>query len=117
MRKWIQTVGPLTCLFAVAVLALGCGGSDATGTPDSGTVTVQMIDDQFNSPQVHVAQNTTVHWVNNGSNAHTVTANDGAFDSGTTTKGGRFDHTFATKGTFQYHCNFHQGMTGTVVVE
>ena len=37
-------------------------------------------------------------------------------NSGTINGGGTYPHTFANAGTYNYHCNFHGGMTGSVVV-
>jgi plastocyanin len=53
---------------------------------------------------------------------HTVTANDGSFDSGNTLNhnGATFSHTFSTANvTLNYHCKVHQaccGMQGAVIV-
>ena len=47
---------------------------------------------------------------------HTVTAVDGAFDSGNLARNQSFGHTFGTAGTFMYRCNIHQYMQGTIVV-
>jgi plastocyanin len=53
--------------------------------------------------------------------SHTVTADDGSFDSGTLSSGKSFSYTFNTAGDFPYHCTFHggpggEGMAGTVTV-
>ena len=37
-------------------------------------------------------------------------------DSGNITNGTTFSHAFNTVGSFSYHCIYHAGMTGTVVV-
>jgi plastocyanin len=61
--------------------------------------------------------NNTVTWVNNDSAPHTVTANDGSFDSGNLAPTGTFTFTFTTPGTYEYHCIYHPWMVGTVVVK
>jgi plastocyanin len=63
-----------------------------------------------------VAVGTTVTWTNQDSTAHTVTANDGSFDSGPIQPGKSFSHTFSTAGTVAYHCKIHPSMTATVTV-
>ena len=63
---------------------------------------------------VHVGD--TVTWTNNGPTAHTATANDGSFDTGTLQKGQSASHTFSRAGTFAYVCSIHPFMHGTVVV-
>jgi plastocyanin len=66
---------------------------------------------------ITVAVGTTVTWTNNDSTGHTVTSNTGAFDSGALGAGKTFSFTFQTAGTYQYHCTFHAGMVGSVVVQ
>ena len=47
---------------------------------------------------------------------HTVTAVDGAFDSGKLAEGEQFSHRFRTAGSFAYRCAIHPDMRGTVQV-
>jgi hypothetical protein len=47
---------------------------------------------------------------------HTVTADNGEFDSGVLGKDKSFSHLFDTAGTVEYHCEIHPNMTGIVVV-
>ena len=49
--------------------------------------------------------------------AHTVTADDGSFDSKSLASNATFSQTFAKAGTFAYHCAIHPGMKGTVTVQ
>jgi plastocyanin len=58
----------------------------------------------------------SVKWTNEDSITHTVTADDGAFDSGNLAAGKAFSFTFDQAGTFAYHGKIHQRMTGTVTV-
>jgi plastocyanin len=62
-----------------------------------------------------VGQGVVWSWNDNGV-AHTVTADDGSFDSGRMTSG-TFRHTFDHPGEVTYHCQIHpQQMMGTIVV-
>ena len=61
--------------------------------------------------------NSTVTWTNNDSSPHTVTANDGSFQSGNLAPGQSYTFTFTTPGTYEYHCTYHPWMVGTVVVK
>lgn len=63
---------------------------------------------------VHVGQ--TITWTNNGPSAHTATATNGSFDTGTLSKGQSASHTFTQTGTFSYFCRIHPFMHGTIVV-
>lgn len=70
------------------------------------------------SPQVITAKmGDTIIWTNDGSLPHTVTAAGGAFDSGILAKGRQWSHTASVAGTFNYACDLHPQMKGTLVVE
>lgn len=92
----------------------GAGGaSQSTGGSGS---SVSIIDFGFNPSSTTVKAGTTVNWTNTGSATHTVTADDGSFDSGHLSGGSNFSHTFSTAGTFTYHCAIHSSMKATIVV-
>jgi len=92
-------------------------GEPASGSPAASghSVTIQNLSFQPNALTVSVG--TTVTWTNNDSTQHTVTADDGSFDSGVLQEGATFSQTFTAAGTFSYHCNIHSTMTGTITVQ
>ena len=71
----------------------------------------------FSPATLTIAVGSTVIWKNRGPVAHTVTSNDGTFDSGDLPAGGTFRFTFTKSGTFPYICNYHPYMTGTIIVQ
>lgn len=80
------------------------------------SVTIQ--DFSFTKNSITVPIGTAVRWSNNGSANHTVTSDSGnELESGTLAKSDTYLHTFNTNGTYTYHCKFHPGMTGTIVVK
>jgi plastocyanin len=48
---------------------------------------------------------------------HTVTGEDGSFDSGTMAQGATFKATFDSPGEYRYICELHPGMRGKVMVK
>jgi len=72
----------------------------------------------FSPVGVSIPAGASVTWTNRSTAPHTVTADGGAFDSGSTdiAPGGSYTHTFTAPGTYSYHCNLHSYMTGTVTV-
>jgi len=109
---WALAVGAL--LAALAMLAPAAGAAAAQQQGQGTTVSIQ---DFFFSPaQITVQPGTTVTWMNNGQAPHTVTADDGSFDSETLQPGQSFSFTFANAGTFSYFCEIHPFMTGSVTV-
>jgi plastocyanin len=58
----------------------------------------------------------TVAVHNADSTAHTITADDKSFDTGNIEASGQKTITVAKAGTFAYHCNIHNYMTGVIQV-
>jgi plastocyanin len=86
------------------------------------TTTVHMVDFQFQPKTLTVKKGTTVVFVNLDTAKHTVTEDDGKFNSKDVLPGESFSFTFNETGTFPYHCEFHGDrggvdMAGTVVVQ
>src|SRR3989344_428824 len=82
-------------------------------TSDQQVVT---IENYIYSPNtITVKVGSSVMFKNNDSVAHTATADDGNFDTGTIQPGETGEPTFDKAGTYLYHCTLHPNMTGTVV--
>jgi plastocyanin len=99
---------------ATAIATLACEGlrrrSNMTQTH---TIEITAMKFPADTP---VAQGDTVVWTNRMSANHTITADDGSFDSGPLGKDKSFSHTFGAAGTVPYHCEIHPFMTGAVSV-
>lgn len=122
-------------------------GDDAPNDADSGNDTsvdpepraavtwdIDVGDNSFDAGSLSIQVGDTVRWTQSGSNPHTVTEDDGAFDShadcdplapldplGTCMgNGDTFEHTFETVGDVGYYCKVHggpgSGMSGTISV-
>ena len=116
-----STVGTYTVTYTV---------SDAAGNQATETRTVNVIDNNnptthyiniqgyaFSPSSITINVGDTIVWTNYDSASHTVTSNDGTFDSGSITNGNTFSFTFTSAGTFDYYCAPHPGMTGSVTVQ
>jgi plastocyanin len=79
-------------------------------------VTAVVQDFLFRPARLEIAAGTTVVWTNGGQVTHTVTGEDGGFDTGPIEAGGRRAITFSRTGTFAFHCTPHPFMRGEVVV-
>ncbi len=67
---------------------------------------------------IQVAVGTKVTWTNNDATQHTVTGTDQTvIKSPTLNPGDTYSVTFTKPGTYDYHCEFHANMHGTVVVK
>ena len=82
----------------------------------SGTAAIEISGFAFDPAELTVAPGTEVVWINRDSARHTVTAVDFSFDSPVLGEGDSFSFVFDTAGTFDYYCNFHPNMTGSIIV-
>jgi plastocyanin len=104
-------------LIYLAALALAVIVVMAPSATAQGMTTPVSIQDFFFSPaNVTVEPGTTVTWVNEGNVPHTVTSDDGQFDSGVLMPGDSYTVMFKGQGTITYHCAIHPSMTASVSV-
>jgi plastocyanin len=87
------------------------------GVPEPSNATAAEIRTMtFNPKRLEIAPGTTVRWTNDDQLVHTVTADDGSWDSGPIEPGQSWSHTFAQPGEFAFHCTPHPFMKAVVVV-
>ena len=77
---------------------------------------VNIGDNFFDPPNAAVEPGSTITWINRGAVPHTVTADDGSFDSGRLNPGDSYTVAFGGQGTVTYHCEIHPEMRGSVTV-
>jgi plastocyanin len=104
----------------------GGGGSSCNpaggSSSGSGTSVVKVVSDpntvgKFDPATITVTAGQSVEWdfADNSGTPHTVTADDGSFDSCSQTSG-KFVVSFSKAGDVKYHCTLHSQMLGTVKV-
>jgi plastocyanin len=105
----------------LSILAVGCGSTPSESSAPAGASAVMITRGfTFDPPQLSVDRGAAVTWTNTDMIVHTVTS--GAPDSPTgrfdqrIDAGGTFTFTFADAGTYEFFCNIHRSMRGTVLV-
>jgi plastocyanin len=82
------------------------------------SVAVEIKDFAFNPIEITVPAGGSIAWTNQDNAPHTATANDReVLQSGAIAFGESFTQAFDTPGTYEYFCEFHPNMNGTIVVE
>jgi plastocyanin len=72
----------------------------------------------FNPPEITVPAGGSVTWTNEDNAPHTATGLDrDALQSGAIAFGESYTQTFDTAGTYEYFCEFHPNMEGSIVVQ
>src|ERR687889_86429 len=114
----------LSYLVALSFLALlvvvpvaGAHPQDMMGQPTTPKMWKVSIEDFYFEPaDAAIQPGDTVMWVNEGNTPHTVTSDDGQFDSEVLNPGESFTFTFPEAGTLSYHFEINPFMTGSVTV-
>lgn len=110
MRRLVRTVPVL----AVALLGtVGCAGDPAPQGAGPGPPVIQ----DYRFPELIAAPGATVTVVDGDGEPHTVTADDGSFDTGSfdSSAPGTFVAPTAP-GSYPFHCTVHPSMRGTLTV-
>ncbi|MBA3471276.1 MAG: cupredoxin domain-containing protein [Herpetosiphonaceae bacterium] len=87
-------------------------------TARAASQSANIVDFSFEPAAISVGVGDSVTWTNTGSAPHTVSSQSDVetFDSGTLGSGGTFTYTFNKTGSFDFQCNVHPRMVGTVTV-
>jgi plastocyanin len=122
----VRTDQRLRALGVAAALALtlvaGACGSDgdesATTSKEApaGAKSLSIKDFMFSPQPLEVAKGTVVKVTNGDDAAHTATANDMSFDTGTLADGESKEITLDKAGEIAFHCQIHDYMTGVIRV-
>lgn len=92
---------------------------------------VVVEDNVFEPETIEITEGDTVRWTQEGENPHTITADDGSFDSSPgcppnfaecLMQGDTYEQTFTEAGEVPYYCKVHggpggEGMSGVIVVQ
>lgn len=115
-------------ILLVSIAMISCSDSSTDSDPGNGNGDpaaneVMMTNQSFTPENLEVEVGTTVTWINDSSEIHTVTSgtngdHDGIFNSGEVSPGEEYSYTFDETGTYDYYCipHLNVGMTGTVTV-
>jgi plastocyanin len=107
-------MGRLSYIITLLVIGLLLGVTSAGAQSNQQTVSIR--DFSFQPAQLSVEPGTTVTWTNEGNEPHTVTADNGLFDSGVLYPGDSYSVQFDGMGTVSYYCTLHPSMTGGIPV-
>jgi plastocyanin len=97
--------------------AAGTGAAGAAAAQSgAGAAKAEMRTMVFAPSRMEITAGTTVVWTNNDPLVHTITADDGSWDSGAIEPGKTWSHTYSQPGEYAFHCTPHPFMKGVIVV-
>ena len=116
MKRLLLLVVLLATALLMFVPPAGAQDPGVQTVPIQNTWSVNIGDNFFAPPNAAVEPGSTITWTNNGREPHTVTADDGSFDSGVLNPGDSYTVAFGGQGTVTYHCAIHPQMRGSVTI-
>lgn len=121
----------LTCAAIVATVAAGSLATLGPSPARAANAPLDVTDNEFRPASARIVAGDTAVWTHRGANPHSITADDGSFDShpncqtpglvGCMAGGQQYQRTFSQPGTVRYHCKIHGspggvGMSGVIEV-
>jgi plastocyanin len=108
-------------LFALGAMAATSCGTDSTSSsgenPPAVAATIHIADGKFEPRKIDIAVGGSVTWINDDVASHNVKfLEPSTFNSGIIKPAATWTQTFASAGTYDYYCDFHNSMKGSVVV-
>lgn len=116
---WLRDNGDGTTLVTIfltgGAMDMAMGGEESMAKDTA----VSIANFAFSPQTIEIAVGDSVTWTNNDSTQHTATQSPSGsgFQSGPLATGSTFSQTFDTAGTYDYFCEYHANMTGTIVVK
>lgn len=108
-------------LFALVALAATSCGTDSTTSsgdnPPAIAATIHIADGEFEPREIDIAVGGSVMWINDDVTSHNVKfLEPSTFNSGVMKPAATWIQTFTSAGNYDYYCDFHNSMKGSVVV-
>lgn len=121
---WLGEDGDATDV-GINLIKLGEASASASAPADTAPASaaatgaaVEIKNFSFSPNPIEIPVGASVTWTNDDNVPHTATGLDrDALQSGAIPFGASFTQEFATAGSFDYFCEFHPNMKGTIVVE
>jgi len=116
MRRALSAAAALAIAIAAGAGAPPALSQHGAGPEAAAPIAASIGFDAVRPQHLDVLEGDTVHWTNDSVRVHTVTADDGSFDSGRLVPDDSYSRTFTTLGDEPYHCVIHPFITGDVSV-
>ena len=113
--SWVRLHRACLLILTILILALQFAVQSAPAANSHHVVVINQL--RYQPPSLTVRVGDEIEWKNEGIFSHTVTANDGSFDSGLIDPGHSWQMTIKKTGTIAYHCRPHPNMTAELIVQ
>lgn len=120
-RRILLLFAALLAVATIAFASTACGSKISTASDEDApaiAMTVHIKDGEFDPRDVYIEAGGTVMWINDDVASHDLQfLAPNKLYSGVIKPGRAWIHTYAAAGTYDYYCDFHNTMKGSVVVQ
>lgn len=122
-RSIARSLAALAAVTFLVVAVAACGGDDSktssstTEKSSDAESTVIAKGTAFTTPTLTVKAGADVYFDNQDGFDHTMTADDGSFDTGHVKGGATEEFKAPAAGAYPFHCEIHNTMKGTLTVQ
>lgn len=109
---------PLFFFFMIATILWNSCKKEETASPGPNEIWLEYK--AYNPSQLQIDSGSAVVFINKDNADHSVTSNNGTFNSGKISSGNSYTFTFNTKGTYYFYCNYHSSNSleqGAIIVK
>lgn len=121
MSDQVRVLGRMCVLALSMCVGVGVAGAGQKAAPRTHAAaqayTVMIHNFAFQPAELTVKAGDSIEWKNTDLVAHTVTAEDGSFDSGKIASGGTWKMVAKKAGRHAYRCSPHPNMHGSLIVK
>lgn len=119
-RTRVRRFFGITLFALVALAATSCGTNSTTSSGDNPSAiaaTIHIADGKFEPREIDIVVGGSVMWINDDVASHNVKfLEPSTFNSGVIKPAATWIQTFTSAGNYDYYCDFHNSMKGSVVV-
>ncbi|WP_156769204.1 plastocyanin/azurin family copper-binding protein [Methanococcus vannielii] len=116
MEKYILLFSVVLALVFLGVLELNETNESPCDSIINTSAFILIENFSYNPDNITLKKGTNVRWLQKDSVRHSVTSDEGIFDSGLLSKGVSFEYTFYDVGVYNYHSKPHQYVKGTIFI-
>ena len=113
----LALIVPVLAVVTVLITLNTTSDDTSSASSDGGAAApnrVSIENFRYSPDPIVVKAGSTLTVTNHDGTAHTLTADDKSFDTGDLDGGAKGTVTIAGPGTYAYHCDIHNYMTGTI---
>ena len=116
LAMWLRRSAIIGTAVCAGVTLQGSSFAGEPAAPAMAERKIRIANHKYDRPTLTIPAGTTVTWINKDEHLHSVVSRSQAFGSPALKTDETYSYRFTRLGEYEYFCNIHPLMVGTVVV-